>query len=81
MSQALRAKNIVLGTGITEDRHHVALHPEEPGTGAGTRAKDAYGEEWGAPADYTKDCGALGAGEHLSQPVGAGGGQRAGGLR
>lgn len=45
MSQALRAKNIVLGTGITEDRYHVALHPEEPGTGAGTRAKDAYGEE------------------------------------
>lgn len=41
------------------DGHNVALHPEEPGPGAGTRADDAHGEEGRTPADCTRGRGVL----------------------
>lgn len=52
--------------------HNVALCPEEAGTGAGTKANDAYGEEQSALADCTKCRGAGdwgGGGGHLPQPA------------
>lgn len=72
MSITCRVLNIVRGHWEYRDGHDVALCTEEAGTGAGTKANDAYSEEQSAPADCTKDCGVQGnglgvAGTYLSQ--------------